>query len=181
MTRPYATIRIYLVDQKCIKNVETLKNIAICSDEIFIFTENSEIIKYVYDGESQRFHLLEGNGVFTWSLDDFFETYVHKECEIYIESREKLPFNVVNKRKITKWDKIISDLEKIGYVRTFPTSSFMAVDKRKFYIVAENFGDDVDTAVDVDFLGTAFADEISNKILDIWQRAKGFKVLSKSF
>lgn len=192
MIRPSFTVRLYSVDQKCISSIDTLRNIAICSEEIYV-GRGDYIAKYIFDTETELFQLSEGRGEFSYNTAHFFEAFVNPLYEIYIKTREKLPFELLKKTHITKWGKIITDLEVLGYVKTFPTKSVLANDMRKFCIVNDFLGGrtgeteieteiDADTinAVDVDFLGTIFAGEISDKILNLWQRVKRFKVLSKS-
>jgi len=176
MTKPYVTIRIYFVNLKCASTKEDFRNIVSNTEEVFIeHLKTHSVVKYIYSDDT--FKLLEGEAPFSWELPDFFDFYVNGNYDIYIKTKGKLPFELVGKTKTTNWPKIITDLELLGYVKTFPTKSYLAVDERKFNFVEKP----VDEALDVDFLGTEFAIEISEKILELWQRAKGFKVLSKSF
>lgn len=168
MRGPYITFRLYYA---YVTDIETLKEIARSSEEVFV----GGSIKYIYDFDMETFYLAGGQGEFSLGIVDFFNFC--KTKDLYIKTKRKLPLECIHKTKVNNWSKAITDLEKLGIVTTFATKSHLAVDPRKFYIV----GEDESEARDVDFLGTDFAKEISDEILDLWVRhIKGFKVLSKS-
>jgi len=176
---PTLTFRTYLIDPKCVSSGDTLRKIA-RESEVFHMKnlQDNTVCNYIYDSENDLFHLSTGfSDIHVLTTFEFFENLQNfQNYYVFVRTKEKLPFKFVRKTKVVNWSKIVTDLEKIGFVVTFPTQSYLCVDTRKFYFIDEN----IEEARDVDFLGTTFATDISTRVVDLWQRAKGLKVLSKS-
>ena len=69
---------------------------------------------------------------------------------------------------VTDWSQTITDLWNKGIVETTETKSALAIDKRKFWFRVG--GADASEAIDVDCLGTTMCTEISEKVLDAWNK-----------
>lgn len=85
---------------------------------------------------------------------------------VFINTYKKLPYQQVDTIFVIDWAGMITDLENLGRVKTLPTNYFLANDLRKFYFADDPNGEE--SAVDVDYLGTSMAQEISDKVMEEW-------------
>ena len=78
------------------------------------------------------------------------------------------PARLKSVETMTDWPQTITDLWNKGIVETAETKSSMANDKRKFWF--RTGGDSASEAIDVDCLGTVLCTEISERVLDAWNK-----------
>lgn len=155
---------------------EDFESILKNSREIFI-KDGKGGITYIYDDGSAIFYPLR----FTEDLEDLGmlrhlsidEIYalVIKGCRILSFLDRKLECGGVYLKSIEKsidYTQTISDLERLGCVKTMPTTNYLANDERKF-----SFVDDPLVEYEVDCLGTSLCQELSDRVVDAWKQYQG--------
>lgn len=133
-------------------------------DETFMIRESLSVIIsrcglediFIYNSECDLLHRLD-------IIEDLTLDEAFKLGTVYIKTYTQYPKEETNKTSQIDWSQTITDLEEYGLVKTKPTTSFMAIDSRKYWIDAE------ETAIDVDCLGTTLFLDESDTILNMWR------------
>lgn len=130
--------------------------------------DRNDLVEYIYDAENTCLHISSDPYNLFENVVDVAQIFMFKPM---VRTKENFPkIKKGQQRKVTDYSQIITQLEKAGIVKTIPTKSVMAIDQRKFeFTLPENYDMPFDY-MDVDFLGTTLANDISQKVCNIYRQ-----------
>jgi hypothetical protein len=168
-----ASKKIYTFMAKMPFNLSSRTKTHLLSAEKISFVDSEKRhFKFLVDDKTIYLSHTSVRSRLTYDVDEFLYFFSQESGVLYFSTTTYIknieePWQLDNTEFIIDYSKIITELENIGKIATFPSTNVLDTDERKFSFIGEK------EQYEVDCLGTTLCNRLTHRVLNLWNETGG--------